>query len=58
MLLGFREDTAEANFDFVENRGLAPPLPESVRDTVLKLLLPLRRPGSPPSATVRKSAYR
>ena len=37
-----QQDTAESNFDFVENRGLAATLPESVRDTVLKLLLPLR----------------
>ena len=37
-----QQDTAEANFDFVENRGLAATLPENLRDTVLKLLLPLR----------------
>lgn len=37
-----QQETAEANFDFVENRGLAATLPESVRDTVLKLLVPLR----------------
>ncbi|ATE59316.1 aromatic/alkene monooxygenase hydroxylase subunit beta [Thauera sinica] len=37
-----QQDTAEANFDFVENRGLAATLPEAVRDTVLKLLVPLR----------------
>lgn len=37
-----QQETAEANFDFVENRGLAGTLPESVRDTVLKLLVPLR----------------
>lgn len=37
-----QQDTAEANFDFVENRGLASTLPEAVRDTVLKLLVPLR----------------
>jgi len=37
-----QQDTAEANFDFVENRGLAATLPEDLRATVLKLLLPLR----------------
>lgn len=37
-----QQDTAEANFDFVESRGLAANLPESVRDTVLKVLIPLR----------------
>jgi phenol hydroxylase P1 protein len=37
-----QQDTAEANFDFVENRGLAATLPDSLRGTVLKLLLPLR----------------
>ena len=36
-----QQDTAEANFDFVENRGLAATLPDALRDTVLKLLLPL-----------------
>ena len=35
-----QQDTAEANFDFVESRGLAANLPEEVRDTVLKLLVP------------------
>jgi phenol hydroxylase P1 protein len=37
-----QQDTAEANFDFVENRGLAATLPDEIRDTVLKLLVPLR----------------
>lgn len=37
-----QQDTAEANFDFVENRGLAATLPEEIRDTVLKMLIPLR----------------
>lgn len=37
-----QQDTAEANFDFVENRGLAATLPEDLRATVLQLLLPLR----------------
>ena len=37
-----QQDTAEANFDFVESRGMAANLPESVRDTVLKVLIPLR----------------
>ena len=38
-----QQDTAEANFDFVENRGLAAATcPDEVRETVLKLLVPLR----------------
>ena len=37
-----QQDTAEANFDFVENRGLAATLPEDLRATVLAVLLPLR----------------
>lgn len=37
-----QQDTAEANFDFVENRGLAATLPDEIRDTVLALLIPLR----------------
>ena len=37
-----QQDTAEANFDFVENRGLASSLPADLRETVLKLLVPLR----------------
>ncbi|MFT3759080.1 aromatic/alkene monooxygenase hydroxylase subunit beta [Thauera sp.] len=37
-----QQDTAEANFDFVENRGLAETLPDEIRDTVLALLIPLR----------------
>lgn len=37
-----QQDTAEANFDFVENRGLAETLPADVRATVLQLLVPLR----------------
>lgn len=37
-----QQDTAEANFDFVENRGLAATLPEDLRATVLTVLLPLR----------------
>lgn len=37
-----QQDTAEANFDFVENRGLAATLPDEIRDSVLKLLIPLR----------------
>ncbi|MEZ5613135.1 MAG: aromatic/alkene monooxygenase hydroxylase subunit beta [Rhodocyclaceae bacterium] len=37
-----QQDTAEANFDFVENRGLAETLPADVRATVLELLVPLR----------------
>lgn len=37
-----QQDTAEANFDFVENRNLADTLPADVRATVLELLVPLR----------------
>ena len=37
-----QQETAESNFDFVEGRGLADTLPAELKDTVLKLLLPLR----------------
>ncbi|MBR0565375.1 aromatic/alkene monooxygenase hydroxylase subunit beta [Azoarcus sp. L1K30] len=37
-----QQDTAEANFDFVEGRGLAATLTQALGDTVLKLLVPLR----------------
>lgn len=37
-----QQDTAEANFDFVESRGLAAALPAELTATVLKLLVPLR----------------
>ncbi len=37
-----QQDTAEGNFDFVEDRGLADDLPAALRDAVLKLLVPLR----------------
>lgn len=37
-----QQDTAEANFDFVESRGLAQMLPEELKQTALKVLLPLR----------------
>ncbi|PKO51017.1 MAG: phenol hydroxylase, partial [Betaproteobacteria bacterium HGW-Betaproteobacteria-21] len=37
-----QQDTAEANFDFVENRGLAQALPVELKDAVLRLLVPLR----------------
>lgn len=37
-----QQDTAEANFDFVESRGLADDLPESLCATALTMLLPLR----------------
>ena len=36
-----QQETAESNFDFVEGRGLADSLPDALKDTVLKLLLPL-----------------
>jgi phenol/toluene 2-monooxygenase (NADH) P1/A1 len=37
-----QQDTTEANFDFVESRGLADQLPDDLRDVALKLLVPLR----------------
>lgn len=37
-----QQETAEANFDFVETRGLARLLPEDVKALALELLLPLR----------------
>jgi len=37
-----QQDTTEANFDFVESRGLADQLPDELRSTALKLLVPLR----------------
>jgi len=37
-----QQDAAEANFDFVESHGLADTLPESIRETALRLLIPLR----------------
>lgn len=37
-----QQDTAEANFDFVESRGLGDLLPQALRDTALALLVPLR----------------
>ncbi len=37
-----QQDTAEANFNFVETRGLAAMLNDEVKATSLKLLLPLR----------------
>lgn len=37
-----QQETAESNFDFVEGRGLDATLPAELKDTVLKLLLPLR----------------
>ncbi|HJV24542.1 MAG TPA: aromatic/alkene monooxygenase hydroxylase subunit beta [Aromatoleum sp.] len=37
-----QQDTTEANFAFVESRGLADMLPPALRDTALKLLVPLR----------------
>jgi phenol hydroxylase P1 protein len=37
-----QQETAEANFNFVESRGLAAMLPDALRDTALRLLLPLR----------------
>jgi phenol hydroxylase P1 protein len=37
-----QQDTAEANFNFVETRGLADMLPDALRQTTLKLLVPLR----------------
>lgn len=37
-----QQDTAEANFDFVESRGLVEALPEEVRQAAVALLVPLR----------------
>lgn len=37
-----QQDTMEANFSFVEKRGLAEQIPSEVRQTVLALLTPLR----------------
>ena len=37
-----QQDTAEANFDFVESRGLAKSLPEALKRQALAVLLPLR----------------
>jgi phenol hydroxylase P1 protein len=37
-----QQETAEANFDFVEARGLADVLPEDVKQTALDVLVPLR----------------
>jgi len=37
-----QQDTAEANFEFVESRGLAEMLPEELKQTALQVLLPLR----------------
>lgn len=37
-----QQETAEANFDFVESRGLAESLPAEARQTALDLLVPLR----------------
>jgi len=37
-----QQETAEANFGFVESRGLAAMLPAALRDSALRLLLPLR----------------
>lgn len=37
-----QQETAEANFGFVESRGLADILPDGLRSTALNLLVPLR----------------
>ncbi|THF55180.1 aromatic/alkene monooxygenase hydroxylase subunit beta [Pseudothauera rhizosphaerae] len=37
-----QQDTAEANFAFVDSRGLAGMLPDELREIALKLLVPLR----------------
>ena len=37
-----QQETAEANFSFVESRGLADMLPDELRTIALKLLVPLR----------------
>lgn len=37
-----QQDTTEANFNFVESRGLGEILPENLKDTALRVLVPLR----------------
>lgn len=37
-----QQDSMESNFDFVESRGLISGLPIEIKDTALKLLVPLR----------------
>ncbi|MCC4118924.1 phenol hydroxylase, partial [Aromatoleum toluclasticum] len=37
-----QQDTTEANFAVVESRGLADMLPPALRETALKVLVPLR----------------
>ena len=37
-----QQENAEANFNFVESRGLADMLPDALRDVALKVLVPLR----------------
>lgn len=37
-----QQDTAEANFSFVESRGLAAALPDNLKDAALRVLVPLR----------------
>ncbi|MCB1755573.1 MAG: aromatic/alkene monooxygenase hydroxylase subunit beta [Gammaproteobacteria bacterium] len=37
-----QQETAEANFDFIESRGLAGLLPDEVREQALQVLMPLR----------------
>ncbi|MDR2014010.1 MAG: aromatic/alkene monooxygenase hydroxylase subunit beta [Azoarcus sp.] len=37
-----QQETAEANFNFVESRGLADMLPDALRDVALNVLVPLR----------------
>lgn len=37
-----QQDTTEANFDFVESRGLAEMLPENLKSLALSILVPLR----------------
>jgi phenol hydroxylase P1 protein len=37
-----QQDSQEANFDFVEKRGLIAPIPESWRDRIRRVVLPLR----------------
>ena len=42
-----QQEAMEANFQFVDKRGLADKLPDAVREQVLKVLLPLRHaPGA------------